>query len=146
MTTTEFRKWLAARIDELDRLYDCEFHDGQAERCAAIAAEAGDKAARLGLADLHRRSLEFGALADIQPVKSYLAECLAACPGATDASEAPMMTEQETIAYLRLDTDHRDPAERLRNLVRRQGLPVVRRGKLRLFRRAAVNAWLEKRK
>jgi excisionase family DNA binding protein len=53
------------------------------------------------------------------------------------------MTDAETIAYLRLDADGRDPAERLRNLVRRQGLPVIRRGRLRLFRRSDVDAWLD---
>jgi hypothetical protein len=62
----------------------------------------------------------------------------------TVAGEPPaMMTADETITYLRLADDDRDPAERLRNLVRRQGLPLVKRGKLRLFRRAAVDAWLD---
>jgi hypothetical protein len=54
-----------------------------------------------------------------------------------------LMTVRETIAYLRLDVDQRDPKERLRNLVRRQRLPEIKRGKLRLYRRAAIDAWLE---
>jgi excisionase family DNA binding protein len=57
-----------------------------------------------------------------------------------------MMTAEEVITYLRLGLDARDPVERLRNLVRRQGLPMVKRGKLRLFRRAAVDSWLDRRK
>lgn len=57
-----------------------------------------------------------------------------------------LLTEKEAIVYLRLNVDARDPAERLRNLVRRQRLPVVRRGRLLLFRRASVDEWLAKRK
>ena len=56
-----------------------------------------------------------------------------------------VMTAEDTIRYLRLDVDDRDPAERLRNLVRRQGLPMVRRGRLLLFRKAAVDQWLDVR-
>ena len=55
-----------------------------------------------------------------------------------------LLTAAEAIAYLRLDTDGRDAAERLRNLIRRHGLPVIRRGSLKLFRRAAIDAWLDK--
>lgn len=51
------------------------------------------------------------------------------------------LTATEAIEYLRLNTDNRDPAERLRNLVRRQGLPCIRRGRLLLFRRSAIDAW-----
>lgn len=58
-------------------------------------------------------------------------------------SERELLTESETIAYLRLDADSRDPRERLRNLIRRQRLPVIKRGRLRLFRRAAIDAWLD---
>jgi hypothetical protein len=53
-----------------------------------------------------------------------------------------LMTRDEVIAYLRLDLDDRDPTERLRNLIRRQRLPVIKRGKLLLFRRASIDAWL----
>lgn len=55
----------------------------------------------------------------------------------------PLMTEPETISYLRLDIDDRKPGDRLRNLIRRQGLPVIRRGRLRLFRKTAVDSWLD---
>jgi hypothetical protein len=59
-------------------------------------------------------------------------------------SAAPeLLTPADVIAYLRLDADGRDPGERLRNLVRRQGLPMIRRGRLQLFRRSAIDAWLD---
>jgi hypothetical protein len=53
-----------------------------------------------------------------------------------------LLTAQETIRYLRLDADERDPVERLRTLIRRQRLPVIRRGRLQLFRRSAIDDWL----
>jgi hypothetical protein len=55
-----------------------------------------------------------------------------------------LLTDADAIKYLRLDVDQRNPAERLRNLVRRQGLPIIKKGKLRLFRRSSVDAWLAK--
>jgi Helix-turn-helix domain len=57
-----------------------------------------------------------------------------------------LLTALEAIIYLRLNEDDRDPVERLRNLIRRQGLPQIRRGKLRLFRRSAIDAWLDRTK
>jgi hypothetical protein len=61
-----------------------------------------------------------------------------------DQQELPeLLTADETIRYLRLDADERDPAERLRNLVRRQRLPSIRRGRLLLFRRSAIDTWLD---
>jgi hypothetical protein len=62
-------------------------------------------------------------------------------PGAS-GTQPELMTAAETIAYLRLDVDERDATERLRNLIRRQRLPVLRRGRLQLFRRAEIDAWL----
>jgi len=53
-----------------------------------------------------------------------------------------LLTAAETIAYLRLDAAAGDAGERLRNLVRRQGLPEKRRGRLVLFRRSEIDAWL----
>jgi hypothetical protein len=53
-----------------------------------------------------------------------------------------LMTDDEVIAYLRLDVGSANPRERLRNLIRRSHLPVQRRGGLRLFRRSDIDAWL----
>jgi hypothetical protein len=61
----------------------------------------------------------------------------------TSATLPSLLTRDELISYLRLDVDERDPAERLRNLVRRQGLPAIKRGRLQLFKLADVNAWLD---
>jgi hypothetical protein len=55
----------------------------------------------------------------------------------------PLMVEGELISYLRLDADTRNPRDRLRNLIRRQGLPVIRRGRLQLFRKTNIDAWLD---
>ncbi len=57
--------------------------------------------------------------------------------------ERELMTADEAIEYLRLNADGRDAKERLRNLVRRQRLPMIRRGRLQLFRKAAIDAWLD---
>jgi hypothetical protein len=54
-----------------------------------------------------------------------------------------MMTQEDLIRYLRLDVDDRDPVERVRNLIRHQSLPVIRRGRLSLFRKTAVDDWLD---
>ena len=54
-----------------------------------------------------------------------------------------MLTQEDLIRYLRLDVDERNPIERVRNLMRYQGLPVIRRGRLLLFRKTAVDEWLD---
>lgn len=61
----------------------------------------------------------------------------------SEQTTTELLTPAELIAYLRLDADDRDSAERLRNLIRRQRLPVLRRGRLQLFRRSDVDAWLD---
>lgn len=63
----DFRAFVLDQIDELDRLYDqADPHlvEESAAVFAAAAQAAGNMAARLGLAELHRRSLDFGAFAD----------------------------------------------------------------------------------
>lgn len=54
-----------------------------------------------------------------------------------------MLTQEDLIRYLRLDVDERNPVERVRNLIRYQGLPVTRRGRLLLFRKTAIDEWLD---
>lgn len=108
--------------------------DNAAEVVEWIIAQAADRACRLGLADLYRKSVGLRTLSD---AKWFLAACVATIP------EMPLMTAAETIIYLRLNTDDRDAAERLRNLIRFQRLPVIRRGRLMLFRRTAVDEWLQ---
>jgi len=57
-----------------------------------------------------------------------------------------LMTPQEVIEYLKLEAESGDPRERLRNLVRRQGLPRAGRGRLQRFRRSAIDQWLDSKK
>jgi hypothetical protein len=145
----DFRKWLLTSIDKLDHSYNVDAAgEWSGYLAGTIAADAANMAARLGLAELHEASRKYRAWCDVLVAKTFLAQCLAAVPEPKPSLSDPpaMMTEAETIAYLRLDVDERNPAERLRNLVRRQRLPCVRRGRLILYRRAAVDAWLEKRK
>jgi hypothetical protein len=71
---------------------------------------------------------------------------LAATAKGERGARQEFMTRDEVIAYLRLDADERNPQERLRNLERRQRLPVIKKGKLRLYRRSAIDTWLDKRR
>jgi hypothetical protein len=52
------------------------------------------------------------------------------------------LTEQEAIAYLKLDGMAGNARERMRNLIRRKGLPYyeLARG-LRQYRKAELDAW-----
>ena len=63
-------------------------------------------------------------------------------PQPAETPVPPIMNADDLITYLRLDAKQGDAHERLRNLIRRQKLPVIKRGKLQLFRRASVDAWL----
>lgn len=58
-------------------------------------------------------------------------------------SRHDLLTAAEVIDYLRLNTGNRNAELALRNLVRRQRLPIIRRGGVVVFRRAAIDAWLD---
>lgn len=58
------------------------------------------------------------------------------------ASLPELLTAEEVITYLRLDTKGGDPMERLRSLIRRQQLPRLGRGHVIRFRRSEIDAWL----
>jgi excisionase family DNA binding protein len=65
-------------------------------------------------------------------------------PAATNGRSAnELMSVAEVIDYLRLANLPGDPRERLRTLRRRQRLPYIKKGRLFLFRRSDVDAWLE---
>lgn len=132
----DFKNWLLNKLDELSHPNPDET---MLEWFASFPGEAGDIAARLGYVDLYEKSLTVGG--SPRSVKAFLASCLAALP----ESEATYLTESEAIAYLRLNIDGRDPKERLRNLVRRQGLPRVRKGKVILYPRQKIDEWLLRR-
>jgi hypothetical protein len=109
----EFRDFLLSTIDRLDRRYDAAPPEAvlEAGRDYAFAAErAGNLAAKLGLADLYRRSLDFGEFAEWPHVKAYLAECLAAVPEpprreSKPATTSPYLDSRQAADYLGITMD-----------------------------------------
>lgn len=92
-TRADFRKWLQAAIERLNSEYaHPDAHHGVWESCAAIAVEAGDIAAQLGLPDLHQRSLAFDGLAEPLLVKTFLADCIAGCGAKPPAAPGRFLT------------------------------------------------------
>jgi hypothetical protein len=82
-------------IDELDLLYGHpDPGDNVWARCGAIVHEAGDHAARAGLADLFQKSRTFGAYTGPTEAKAFLSECLAALPS------TPYLDTQQAAEYL----------------------------------------------
>src|SRR4051812_26110495 len=76
--------WLRKQLSELDQIYDntgIEPMSAHAVYLAAarIAEEAGERAAKLGLPELHAKSLPLAGEANPTEVKTYLAECVNAC-------------------------------------------------------------------
>lgn len=65
--------------------------------------------------------------------------------GCSVTTAPDLLTPQEAIQYLRLDAEPGDANERLRNLIRRHRLPVLRRGRLKLFRKESIDGWLSGR-
>ncbi len=64
-------------------------------------------------------------------------------PSSVSNIQSEFLTKPEVIELLRLGCNGRNASEQLRNLIRRNGLPVIRRGGLLLFRRSAIDAWLD---
>jgi hypothetical protein len=60
---------------------------------------------------------------------------------------ADWLTEQEAVEYLLLDKMPGDAKERMRNLIRRKGLPYyeLARG-IRQYRRSELDAWREQQR
>lgn len=102
----DFREFVLDRLDQLDRLHDADV-DPQKNTLAyaAAAATIGDMAARLGHADLYRRSLDFGPYAEWPDVKAYLSACLAAVPAPGEPLEpapigSPWLDSRQSADYL----------------------------------------------
>ena len=92
------RRWLSQHIDELDRLYEHpDPGDNVWARCAAIVHEAGDHAARAGLADLFERSRSFGGYTGPMEAKGFLSECLAVLQ-----TPSPYLDSRQAAEYLRI--------------------------------------------
>jgi len=148
-TIREFRSWLEENIAFLENvlLYGpCHVRpDGQAADplytdllIEEIVEEASRLACRFGVADLAREvtTAPRAALAILGRLLAWTQDVAPFVP-------PEMMTQEDLIRYLRLDVDERNPVERVRNLIRYQGLPVTRRGRLLLFRKTAVDEWLD---
>jgi excisionase family DNA binding protein len=102
----DFRTWLTDRMNECDALYEHPAPDVEVWlRCGTIAHEAGDRAARVGLADLHQCSREFGGFAEPPSVKSFLASCLAALP--TEPKQpAALLSVEDVASTLQISVSH----------------------------------------
>ena len=110
----QYRKWLLSRIDEVVAFEDApeECLEQVWERCVEIVHEAGDRAARLGLAQIVERSRQFRRRTTPGKAKALLAECLAAlrqvpmaAAVAVDGSKTPpatALTVAEVAARLKI--------------------------------------------
>ena len=148
-TIREFRSWLAENIAFLENvlLYGpCHVRpDGQPADplytdlvIEEITVEATRLACRFGAGDLVGK-----AATAPRTALAMLGRLLAWTHDGAPFDPPEMMTQEDLIRYLRLDVDERNPVERVRNLMRYQGLPVTRRGRLLLFRKTAVDEWLD---
>jgi hypothetical protein len=138
------KRAIQKELAALGQLVGCwdEVWDDARDVPPIIVNAVRDKAARLGLFSL----VEIAPVdATVETAQVWLSRCIAALP-ASDVPDVPLLTAEETIEYLRLGVDARDPAERLRNLIRRQKLPVIHRGRLMLFRRSALDEWLDRKR
>jgi hypothetical protein len=148
-TIREFRSWLEENIAFLENVLlhgPCHVRpDGQvadqmytAVVVEEIIAEATRVACRFGGGEV------VGTVATSpQAALAMLGRLLTWTQDAAPFVPPEMLTQEDLIRYLRLDVDDRDPVERVRNLIRYQGLPVTRRGRLLLFRKVAVDQWLD---
>ncbi len=98
-----YKRWLHQRMDELDELYSLPDPNEEVwRRSASIVEEAGDRAARLGLADLFQRAQKVGCFTGPENAKSFLSDCLAAIPVATD--KVLTVTQVSEILKVKADT------------------------------------------
>jgi predicted DNA-binding transcriptional regulator AlpA len=137
--TIQMKKFLTW-IDEVDRLYDHpDPHESVWLRCGTIIAQAGDHAARLGLAERFQASRQFGPMADPLDAKAFLAACIGACPPEVEAK--PQLLDAAQLADLLGIT--------LRSVWRRKAdgtLPKpVQLGRLARWNRTDVERWLSGR-
>lgn len=142
-TNNDFREFILSTIDRFDRLYDSAPPEAVLEtgRGYAVAADdAGNMAAKLGLPELYRRSLDFGEFAEWPHVKVFLAECLAAVPAPPElksTTDSPWLDAEQSANYLGISV------RSLNGLVAR-GRLVPQRGPRRTYRftRQQLDAYL----
>jgi excisionase family DNA binding protein len=141
MSINSFREFLLDRIDQLDQLYDSTPPHAVLEagaRYAKAADDAGNMAARLGFADLHQRSREFGQYAEWGDVKTFLSQCLASVPLPAEPARAAATLSVEDVAEL-LGCDKRTVWRR-----RNEGSlpPPIKLGRLVRWNKAEFEKWL----
>jgi excisionase family DNA binding protein len=101
--THSYIRWLRKQMRRLTAIYSkLNYEPMLVEEihlaAAKIAEEAGERAMRLGLPDLHTKSLSLIGLADPLEVKTFLAECVGACQAATEKDG--LLTVAEAAARL----------------------------------------------
>jgi hypothetical protein len=96
-----FRQWCQQQLDFLDSLLEAwDYEWDPMEIPPWIVQQAADRAARLGLAELYRKSLDFSR-PSISDAKWFLAECLRSIPATSDTpvSDARLLTVKE-VSYM----------------------------------------------
>ncbi len=84
-----FRRWLTRQVEKLTQMRDRvsrdpDFYEAELELAGSVLEEAGDRAAKLGLSQLHAESVAAtGALPDA--VMTFLAKAIQACEGTGNA-------------------------------------------------------------
>lgn len=89
MNSASYLTWLRKQLPKLDSIYETTALEPMQDRAvymdaAAIAEEVGQRAAKLGLAEIHAKSLPFAGEADPREVKTFVAECIKACQPSSD--------------------------------------------------------------
>jgi excisionase family DNA binding protein len=84
MNSSSYLIWLRKQLSKLDDIYDSTGVEPMSAHAtyvdaAAIAEEAGERAAKLGLPELHAKSLPLLGEASPIEVKTFLAECIQTC-------------------------------------------------------------------
>lgn len=92
----DFKSWLLSHLDELNWLSGFEPDPQIWEHAGLVVDEAGNRAARLGLVDLHARSRDYRRLVTAHEAVGFLAACLAGLP----SSPAPSLDVHEVAKLL----------------------------------------------
>lgn len=134
-----FRQWCQQQLDYLDSLLETWDYEWEPMEIPPwIVEQAADRAVRLGLSDLYRKSLDISR-ASPSDAKWFLAECLSSVPVTkeTPASEARLLTVKEVSYMLGVST---------RTVWRRVSageMPEpIQVGRLAKWRRSEVERWL----
>jgi predicted DNA-binding transcriptional regulator AlpA len=101
-----FRQWCQKQLDSLNALLETWDYEWEPMDIPPwIVQQAADRAARLGLADLYRKSLDIPR-ASLAEAKWFLAECLRSIPvtNETPASEARLLTVKDVSYILGVST------------------------------------------